>query len=230
MEPLLSLQDITKSFGKRIILDDLSLNLYPGEIVGLIGRSGCGKSTLIKILVGHYKPDSGKIILDGSDITRKPGRVKKFVGYTTQENSFYDKLTIYENMMYYASLYDVPKRKQRIAELLEAVYLAKSRKILACDISGGMKRRLDFAISLLHRPKLVILDEPTTGLDPLLVEQFWNVVTRIAMEEKITVLVSSHILSEIEGHCTRTAVMSNGGIRILESSGGLHKRFRELTA
>ncbi|HLC98407.1 MAG TPA: ABC transporter ATP-binding protein [Candidatus Nanoarchaeia archaeon] len=233
MEPFLSLKNITKSFGKRKVLDSLSLDLHQGEIIGLIGKSGCGKSTLIKILVGYYTPDSGRMIFEKKDITSKFSKVKHIVGYTTQENSFYEKLTVYENMSYYANLYGIPadQRKDRIKELLEAVRLHGSKNSLAGDISGGMKRRLDFAISLLHRPKLVILDEPTTGLDPLLVENFWKIVTTIAKEQKITVLVSSHLLSEVKQYCNRAAVMSNGKISTLHitKDTDLEKEFKELT-
>jgi ABC-type multidrug transport system ATPase subunit len=215
MEPLLQIRDVSKSFGKKRVLDGLSLDLYPGEITGLVGRSGCGKSTLIKILVGYHAPDAGRIIFGARDITKRFSIVRELVGYTTQENSFYEKLTVYENMFYYSSLYNVGRsvRKERINRLLKAVNLYASKDILAGNISGGMKRRLDFAISLLHNPKLVILDEPTTGLDPLLVENFWSIVTEIAKTQEITVLVSSHLLPEVEKYCDKVAVMANGRVK-----------------
>jgi ABC-2 type transport system ATP-binding protein len=214
MKPFLSLKNICKQFGKKKVLKNLSLDLYEGEILGLIGRSGCGKSTLIKVLVGYYEADSGKIIFHGQDITGNFREVKGIVGYTTQDNSFYEKLTVLENMKYYANLYNVKRRerKQRIEELLQAVQLEPAKNTIAGSISGGMKRRLDFAISLLHKPRLVILDEPTTGLDPVLVEKFWAIVTSVAKKENITVLVSSHQLSEIKSYCNKAAVMSDGRI------------------
>lgn len=230
-KPLLSIKNISKSFGTKKILDNLSLDIYEGQILGLIGRSGCGKSTLIKILVGYYQADEGKIIFNKKDITNDFNEVKEAVGYTTQENSFYGKLTIYENMRYYANLYNV-KKKQRIDKLLKAVNLYPSKDTLAEDISGGMKRRLDFTISLIHNPKLVILDEPTSGLDPVLVENFWNIVTSIVKKEKIAVLVSSHLLSEVQNYCTKAAVMSNGRIsKIFKISKriDLSQKFKSLT-
>ena len=234
MKPFLSLKNISKSFGEKKVLTNLSLDIYEGEILGLIGRSGCGKSTLIKILVGYYIPDKGKILLGKKDITRNFNEVKGLVGYTTQENSFYAKLTVYENMIYYADLYDVSKeqRKARINELLKAVKLTSARDTLAEDISGGMKRRLDFAVSLLHNPKLVILDEPTTGLDPILVENFWKIVTDIVKKEKIAVLVSSHLLSEVKTHCTKAGVMSEGRIKsvlTITKDLNLESKFKKLT-
>lgn len=234
MEPLVEIKEVSKKFGSKIVLDKLSLELYPGEIVGLIGRSGCGKSTLIKILVGYYKADSGRIIFSGKDITRRFGAVKNIVGYTSQENLFYEKLSVYENMVYYSNLYDIGirARKERINYLLRAVDLHNSKDVLAGNISGGMKRRLDFAISLLHNPKLVILDEPTTGLDPVLIENFWDIVAEIVKEQKITVLVSSHLLSEIKEHCDRAAVMSKGRIvdvLRMKREINLEEEFRKLT-
>ncbi|MFO8016862.1 MAG: ABC transporter ATP-binding protein [Candidatus Woesearchaeota archaeon] len=233
MEPLLSLKSISKSFGKRKVLDSLSFDLLPNDIVGLVGRSGSGKSTLIKILVGYYSPDNGRIMYGKRDITRRFHKVKGIVGYTTQENSFYDKLTVQENMHYYANLYSIPfrKRKDRIKELLQAVRLNGARNVLAGDVSGGMKRRLDFAISLLHEPKVVILDEPTTGLDPVLVTNFWKIVTEIANKQSITVLVSSHSLSEVKEYCNKAAVLHGGKISMIKVSKGtdVEARFREMT-
>lgn len=231
-EPILQLQEISKSFKEKLILDHLSLDLFPGEILGLIGKSGCGKSTLIKILVGYHTPDYGKVIFEGKNITKNFSSVKRHVGYTTQENSFYERLTVLENMQYYASLYDLErkKRKERIEYLLKAVDLIASKNTLAVDLSGGMKRRLDFAISLLHKPKIVILDEPTTGLDPLLIEKFWEIVTSIVKQEKIAVLVSSHLLAEIKGYCTNVAVMANGNIKKIvkiEPKTDIEKVFKE---
>ncbi len=211
MKPIVRLQSICKSFD-RIILNDLSLELYPGKIMGLIGKSGSGKSTLIKIIVGYYEPDKGSIMYEDKDIASNSSALRKCVGYTTQENSFYEKLTIAENMNYYASLYKITRKEkqQRITHLLDAVGLLASKNVLAGSISGGMKRRLDFAISLLHHPKIVILDEPTTGLDPLLVKKFWNVVTTIVKEEHIAVLVSTHILDEIKSYCDSVGILSSG--------------------
>lgn len=215
MAPLLKLEGISKSFGKKKILNNLDLELREGEILGLIGKSGCGKSTLIKILVGYHNADSGKIIFNGREVKAGSGEMKKLVGYTTQENSFYEKLTIEENMVYYANLYDVEKagRQGRINRLLKDVKLESHKNSLAGDISGGMKRRLDFALSLLHHPKLVILDEPTTGLDPILVDNFWDIIRATAKDQKITALISSHMLHEIKHNCDRTAIMSDGKIK-----------------
>ncbi|MDP2749712.1 MAG: ABC transporter ATP-binding protein [Nanoarchaeota archaeon] len=216
-QPLINIEKVSKSFGKKKVLDNLTISINEGEILGLLGRSGCGKSTLIKILVGYHKADSGRIIFNGKEVSGNFNEVKKLVGYTTQENSFYEKLTIQENMNYYAQLYSVDKKhiQARINKLLKDVKLDSHKDTLAGDISGGMKRRLDFAISLLHEPKLVILDEPTTGLDPILVDNFWGIIRATAKEQKITVLISSHMLTEIEQNCDRAAIIADGKIRTI---------------
>ncbi len=216
-EPIIKIENLKKRFGKSIILDGLSLEIKEGDVLGLIGRSGSGKSTLMKILIGYYARTSGKIYYKGEDISKDIEKIRKIVGYTTQDNSFYDKLTIYENMDYYSNLYNVKKLiegkklKQHIEEILDSVELLKSKKSIADNISGGMKRRLDFAISLLHKPDILILDEPTAGLDPLLVKQFWSVVNKILKENK-TAIISSHIFSEIEDNCNKVAVLEDGKI------------------
>jgi ABC-2 type transport system ATP-binding protein len=229
----LKIDNVSKSFKSNVVLKGLSLSAKSGDIIGLIGKSGCGKSTLLKVLVGYHKPDSGEILLDGNDISREKMHLRKLVGYVTQENSFYEKLSVIENMRYYANLYDVPffKRRDRITALLEKVGLYEHRKTLAGNISGGMKRRLDFAIALVHNPSILILDEPTAGLDPLLIEQFWQIVHEVVAEEQKIVLMSSHILSEIEKYCSKAAVMHKGTIvKVLQKSEmkNLEDKFRKL--
>jgi ABC-2 type transport system ATP-binding protein len=234
MKSTLSLKKISKSFKSNKVLHNISLELKAGEIIGLIGKSGCGKSTLIKIMVGFHKPTSGKIFLDNTEITDDIHTMKQLVGYTTQEGSFYEKLSVYENMRYYANLYNVPQKEKekRIKELLEAVELSLSKNTLAADISGGMKRRLDFALSLIHNPKIVILDEPTTGLDPSLVDNFWRIVQKVVKEDNIAVLVSTHILSEVKLYCSKVAVMNKGEINVIKeihNDTNVKKLFKEKT-
>ncbi|HIH37307.1 ABC transporter ATP-binding protein [Candidatus Woesearchaeota archaeon] len=213
--PDLLLSAITKSFGQNKVLKGVSLEASEGDIIGLVGQSGCGKSTLLKIIVGYHSPDTGSISFHGRNVLRQKLTLRKLVGYTTQENSFYDKLTIKENMVYYASLYKVPPRQQkaRIEKLLTQVGLIDHQHALSEKISGGMKRRLDFAISLIHNPSILILDEPTTGLDPIRIEQFWAIVKSVVKEEKKIVIISSHILSEIQSSCTIAALMDDGIIK-----------------
>jgi ABC-2 type transport system ATP-binding protein len=228
----ISIKDIKKSFSGKIILKNITLDAKELDIIGLIGKSGCGKSTFLKILVGYYKADSGKIELNGKDISKDSKALRKIVGYTTQDNSFYEKLSVIENMKYYSNIYNVPLKVQetRIKELLTDVGLYEHKDKLAENISGGMKRRLDFAISLVHDPKILVLDEPTVGLDPLLIDQFWNIVQKVVKKDKKIAIISSHILSELEKNSTKAVFMNNGEIiKELEKKDikDLDKKFRE---
>jgi ABC-2 type transport system ATP-binding protein len=228
----LKIDELKKSFKSRSVLKDISFEASGSEIIGLIGKSGCGKSTLLKILVGYYRSDGGSILVNGKKV-KNVLELRNLVGYTTQENSFYEKLSVLENMRYYSNLYNISRkeREQRIKRLLEDVGLLDSKNVLAEDISGGMKRRLDFAISLLHDPPILILDEPTTGLDPLLVDQFWKVVKGVVLKHDKIVIVSSHMLFEIENYCSKALLIDKGKIlKVLEKKSlkDLESKFREL--
>lgn len=211
---VIEFKNICKTFGKKEILKNFNLNIYEGEIIGIIGKSGSGKSTLLNILMGVYIPNSGEILFKGEKINHN--KLKKIIGLTTQENSFYYKLSVYENMKYYANLYDIKKEnlKEYILKILRDVELENSINVIAEKLSGGMKRRLDFGISLLHEPEILILDEPTTGLDPLLVKQFWKIVKKISEKGK-TIIVVSHIFSEIIENCNRVCLLSKGKYKTL---------------
>jgi ABC-2 type transport system ATP-binding protein len=212
-EVLIEFKGITKSFGDKKVLDNLNLTIDKGDIFGILGPSGSGKSTLMKILMGIELPDSGKVIFKGQDISRQPLLLRKITGLTTQENSFYDKLSVRENMGYYANLYSVNRKGlgAHIDSILRSVKLDHSKDTLAGSLSGGMKRRLDFAISLLHDPELLIMDEPTTGLDPILVKQFWHIIKETQKRGK-TMLVISHLFHEVKENCSRAGILCKGTI------------------
>lgn len=214
--PVIEFRGVSKRFGRKTVLDDISLSIRQGELFAIIGRSGSGKSTLMKIFLGIHKPNKGHVLFEGKDITDRSNGLKTLVGLTTQENSFYDKLSVYENMVYYGNLFGVnlPRKamKEAILSILKDVELDHDLKTLAGNLSGGMKRRLDFAISMIHDPKILILDEPTTGLDPILVEQFWKIIKRVAKKGK-TILVISHIFPELEANCNRACILHKGKIK-----------------
>jgi ABC-2 type transport system ATP-binding protein len=229
---LIKFSKISKSFGKNIILNNVNLEINEGDIFAIIGPSGSGKSTLMKILLGSYTPDSGNVFFKNNDITGQSNRLKKIVGLTTQDNSFYEDLTIYENMRYYANLYDMDifkeNLKDHIFSILKSVKLFDSKDKLSKNISGGMKRRLDFAISLIHDPELLILDEPTTGLDPILVNEFWEIIRSINKQGK-TILVISHIFPEIKQNCNRACILNKGFIKTFDITTNidLFKKFEQ---
>lgn len=195
------------------VLHGLQLEVEENEVFGLIGKSGCGKSTLLKILLGYYLPDSGRIFYQGMDITGKPSLLKTLVGYCTQENSFYVELTVEENMRYFARMYGWKKTEMnlRMKSILDLVGLSMAKQKLATNLSGGMKRRLDFALAMIHDPKILVLDEPTTGLDHILQEKIFQLIQDIQKTGK-TIIIISHDLHQLQKYCTRIGIMDKGRI------------------
>ncbi len=221
---LISFHNVGKSFRGVKVLDGVSFNVHEGECMAVLGRSGCGKSTLLKILMGIYSADAGKVSYRNRHIDLKELRNK--VGYTSQENSFYDTLSCEENLDYYASRYGIRLDKHRAHELLASVRLERMARLPAGMLSGGQKRRLDFAISLVHDPDILILDEPTTGLDPMLVEDFWKTVNDMLAKEK-TVIVVTHHLDDVERHCDKAAILKDGKVSaLLDDTKDIESEFR----
>ena len=210
---IIKFKNITKVFNSVKILNNLSLEVYKNEIVALIGESGCGKSTMLKILIGFYPPDLGEIFYNNSNITHNFYKIRRVAGYVSQENSFYEKLTIEENLRFFAKLYNVKKQEinHRINVLLDLTNLSIHKKILADKISGGMKRRLEFAIALVHNPQLLILDEPFAGLDIKIRDELWHVIKKIK-RSGVTVIITTHLLNCSQKNCDRIVILSKGKI------------------
>ncbi len=214
--PIIVLKRLTKSFDTNIVLSDINLEVNKGEILGIIGASGSGKTTFLNTLIGFVQPDKGDILFsdDGKEfvsIYENHDFIKRKVGFASQTPSFYSKLTVYENLDYFGSLYGLSKeaRKQNIETLLELVELSKAKKTLAENLSGGMQRRLDIACSLIHDPSILILDEPTSDLDPVLGKHIWYLVQRIN-KRGTTIVVASHNFLDIETVCSRIAILTEG--------------------
>lgn len=207
---LIDINGIEKYFFSQKVLENLNLKIYENEILVIFGKSGSGKSTLLKILLGFYPPNSGNILLGGKNLLSKPKIIRSIVGYVSQENSFYEKLSVKENLKFFGKLYGVKSREieQRINYLLSLVKLDYAKDILAENISGGMKRRLEFAISLIHNPKILILDEPFTGIDIELREELWRVIENIK-KSSVTVVISTHLINSAGRHCDRAVILSN---------------------
>ncbi len=209
--PLISFKNVYKKIEKNLILKNINLAIFPNEIFGLIGVSGAGKTTLLRCLIGFYKINSGIILYQDKDITKNPLLIRRIFGFGTQDNCFYEKLTLYENLHYFGQLYGVPEKeiRERADNLLSLVELSDSSSSLAMNLSGGMKRRLDLACSLMHSPKILILDEPTAGLDPGLRKHMWELISKINASGT-TILVTSHLLEEIGHFCHRIGIINNG--------------------
>ena len=213
--PLIEFSSVCKSFAGKKVLDNITFNISKGELFGLIGTSGAGKTTLLKLLIGFYSPDSGKILYKGKDITNDVDNIRKIFGFTTQDNCFYDELNLLDNMRYFGKMYGMSSKliREKSEYLLKLVGLWDGRMKKTCDLSGGMQRRLDLAISLIHNPEILILDEPTTGLDLIIRKRMWQLIQQIN-RMGVTIIMSSHMLDEMEHLCNDIAMIKDGKIII----------------
>jgi ABC-2 type transport system ATP-binding protein len=212
--PTVEIRELTRRFGNFVAVDRASFTVDRGEIFGLIGPNGAGKSTLIKMLTSLLPPTSGSATIVGYDIVREPAAVRRHIGYVPQLLSADGSLTGYENMLLSARLYGVPRRERtsRITRALARMGLSEAANHLVGHYSGGMIRRLEIAQSLLHRPKVLFLDEPTVGLDPGAREAVWDHVLDLRRSFGTTMIVTSHHLDEIDEFCDRIALIDRGRI------------------
>jgi len=217
---------LTKKFGKITAVKELDLEVKEGEIFGLLGPNGAGKTTLISMLCTILKPTSGRAWVNGFDIVREPGKVRKSIGIVFQQASVDDLLTGRENLALHNLLFEVPKaiRKQRIDEVLSIVNLEKRADDFVNTYSGGMRRRLELARGIMHHPKILFLDEPTLGLDPQTREHIWEYIKELAEKECMTVLLTTHYMEEAEQLCDRVAIIDYGKIVALDSPEALKSR------
>lgn len=192
-------ENLTKKFGNLIAVDNISMNIPKGSIYGFLGPNGSGKSTTIRMLCGLMTPTSGRGTVLGYDIIKDSEKIKSYIGYMSQRFSLYEELTVLENLDFYAGIYGLNKAqgKTRKVELIEMAGLEGREKQIAGKLSGGWKQRLALACAMVHEPKVLILDEPTAGVDPVSRRVFWDVIHRLA-DRGITVLVSTHYMDEAE--------------------------------
>ncbi len=205
---MLEIHQLCKAYGKRQVLNNLCLQISPGEVYGLIGSNGAGKTTTINILCNLLQFDSGKVEIAGCKISAE---TKRLIGVVPQENLMYKNLTCAENLHFFARIYGLSgaERKQRVRECLILVNLLDRANSVVENLSGGMQRRLSMALALVHHPKLVILDEPTTGLDVEARYEIWELI-RSLQQQQITVLLTTHLLEEAERLCQRIGILKNG--------------------
>lgn len=212
MEYAVEIDNLTKRFGDFVAVDEISLTVESGEIFGFLGANGAGKTTAIRMLCGLLLPTSGRGIVNGFDIYEESERIKKSIGYMSQKFSLYKDLTGKENLWFYGSVYQIPSGdlRKRIDELSESLDLKEFIHRLAGSLPVGWRQRLSLAASLLHRPKILFLDEPTAGVDPVFRRRFWDILYRLA-EEGTTLFVTTHYMDEAE-FCQRISIMHQGKI------------------
>ncbi|OGB25492.1 MAG: multidrug ABC transporter ATP-binding protein [Burkholderiales bacterium RIFCSPLOWO2_02_FULL_57_36] len=206
--PIIDVRGLTKRYGGRTVVDHFDMRVPQGRIYGFLGPNGSGKTTTIRILCGLLTPDEGEGTCLGYDIRREAQLIKRQVGYMTQKFGLYEDLSIEENLAFIARVYEVPGRNARIKETLERLGLTGRRTQLAGALSGGWKQRLALAACLLHEPRLLLLDEPTAGVDPKARREFWDQLHELA-DAGLTVLVSTHYMDEAE-RCHELAYISYG--------------------
>ncbi len=206
----IDVRGITKRFGRRTVVNNVALQVRRGEIYGFLGPNGSGKTTFLRMLCGLLTPDAGSGTCLGLDIRTRSAAIKERVGYLTQRFSFYEDLSLEENLDFVARLYGVPRRRAAVARSLETLGLTARRRQLAGELSGGWKQRLALAACLIHQPELLLLDEPTAGVDPKARRDFWEELHRLAAAG-ITVLITTHYMDEAE-RCHRLAYIAYGNL------------------
>lgn len=209
---IIEVKNISKRFNDKLVLDNISYEVKEGEIFGFIGPNGAGKSTLINIMTSLLTPDSGTIEICGYDILREPIKAKECMGYVPQELALMEELNAYDNLEFFGALYGLKGKllKERIAEALKVTGLEETKKQKVKKFSGGMKRRLNIAVSILHHPKVLILDEPTVGVDPQSRNHIFSFIKNICKDWGTTVIYTSHYMEEIEELCKRVFIIDLG--------------------
>src|ERR671933_2284282 len=220
---MIKIRSLVKKYGNHIAVDNLTLDINENEVFGLLGSNGAGKTTTIHMLATLVKPSSGSATVNGYDIVSQPSKVRSSIGIVFQAPSSDDMLSGYENLQLHSMLYGIPgqTRKRRIDEVLSLVGLTERMHDQVKTYSGGMRRRLEMARGLLHKPKVMFLDEPTLGLDPASRETMWKYMQHLVSEEKMTVILTTHYMEEADMLCDRIAIIDKGKIVALDTPMGL---------
>jgi ABC-2 type transport system ATP-binding protein len=211
-QPSVVVENLTKRFGKFVAVDNISLQAHRGEIFGFLGPNGAGKSTTIRILCGLLRPTSGRALVAGIDVAKEPEAVRQQIGYMSQKFSLYNDLKVIENLRFFAGMYSVPTKAlpERLAWALHMAGLAGREQTPTRDLAAGWKQRLALGCAVLHRPPIIFLDEPTSGVDPVSRRQFWELIQQM-VGEGITVFVTTHYMDEAE-YCNRLVLIDRGHI------------------
>lgn len=224
-EKIISVKNLTKEFGHFTAVKGISFDVYKGEIFGFLGANGAGKTTAMKMLIGISNPTSGEANVAGFDVHSQADMVKKSIGYMSQKFSMYDDLTIKENITFFGGIYGLSRIqiKQKIAQLIEELQLQEVANNLVGSLPLGWKQKLSFSVALLHEPKIVFLDEPTGGVDPITRRQFWEMIYSQAYKGT-TIFVTTHYMDEAE-YCHRVSIMVDGKIAALGTPNELKKLY-----
>jgi ABC-2 type transport system ATP-binding protein len=228
-ESVIKVKNLVKKFGNFVANDDLNFEVGAGEIFGFLGANGAGKTTTIRILSGLSKPSSGEVKVAGFDAYKQAEQIKKNIGYMCQKFSLYEDLTVKENIVLYGGIYGMSKSliRDRLSELLEKLRFKEYENRVIADLPLGLRQKLAFSVAVLHEPKIVFLDEPTGGVDPITRRQFWEMIYETA-ERGITVFVTTHYMDEAE-YCDRISIMSEARIVALDTPANLKNQYKVAT-
>ncbi len=226
---VIHVRELVKKFGDFVANDHLNFDVYAGEIFGFLGANGAGKTTAMKILCGLQRPSSGTIEVAGFDVYKQSDQIKKNIGYMSQRFSLYEDLTVKENFQFYGGIYGLSATeiKDRTRQMLESLQMTTSADMILRDIPLGWKQKLAFSVAMVHRPKIVFLDEPTGGVDPITRRQFWEMIYEAA-SKGVTVFVTTHYMDEAE-YCNRISIMVDGRIEALDSPAALKAKYNAAT-
>jgi ABC-2 type transport system ATP-binding protein len=229
MDAIIRVNDLTKSYGPNLAVEHISFDVEEGEIFGFLGPNGAGKTTTIRMMVGLTQPSSGTAFINGYDILKEPVKVKQTIGLVPETSNLYGELTALENLIYQEELYGVPKKERRIRaiQLLEEFGLKEHQEKPFQKLSRGLKRRLTIATALIHHPKILFLDEPTTGLDVMSARGLRKLILD-SKKKGLTIFLTTHYIPEAEGLCDRIAIIVKGKIRIIDTPQNIKSHVKEM--
>ena len=225
MEVVIKTNKLTKRFGDFTAVNEITFEVYKGEIFGFLGANGAGKTTAMRMLIGLSIPTSGNATVAGFDVYKQTENIKKNIGYMSQKFSLYEDLTVLENIRFYGGIYGLSDAqiKSKSDELISQLGLQNEAKKLVASLPLGWKQKLSFSVALLHEPKIIFLDEPTGGVDPVARRQFWDLIYA-ASDIGVTIFVTTHYMDEAE-YCNRISIMVDGKIKALDTPQNLKKQF-----
>jgi ABC-2 type transport system ATP-binding protein len=206
-------RDLTKKYGQKTVVNDVSFTVKEGEVFGILGPNGAGKTTTLEMIETLRPYDKGEVVVDGIDVARDPNKVKQTIGVQTQSSAFYDKVSLIEQLTFMASVYNTDANPMK---LLEDVNLVDKAKEYPEKLSGGQKQRFSIAMALINKPRVLFLDEPTTGLDPQARRKMWDLITDLKARD-ITIIMTTHYMEEAQNLCDRVAIMDDGKIVALDT-------------
>ena len=225
-EKVIICKELSKQFGSFVAVDKITFDVKRGEIFGFLGANGAGKTTAMRMLCGLSHPTSGEGMVAGFNIFKEQEKIKKNIGYMSQKFSLYENLTVYENIEFYGGVYGLSRKEIRTRgeDLVNRLGMVNETKKLVAGLPLGWKQKLAFSVAVFHRPKIVFLDEPTGGVDPVTRRQFWDLIYEAAADG-ITVFVTTHYMDEAE-YCHRISIMVDGRVEALDTPAGLKSRFK----